>query len=51
MTSGSPSGSKPYGDSIFIVSQMKDEHGKEYKGVKEQFVKVGQSRGSIRKMR
>ena len=37
----------PYGDSIFVVSQMKDQTGKEYKGVKEQFVKVGQSRGDM----
>ena len=37
----------PYGDSIFIVSQMKDQTGKEYKAVKEQFVKVGQSRGDM----
>jgi membrane fusion protein (multidrug efflux system) len=37
----------PYGDSIFIVSEMKDPEGKEYKGVKEQFVKTGQSRGDM----
>jgi membrane fusion protein, multidrug efflux system len=37
----------PYGDSIFIVSEMKDEQGKEYKGVKEQFIKIGQSRGDM----
>jgi membrane fusion protein (multidrug efflux system) len=37
----------PYGDSIFIVSQMKDPQGKEYKGVKEQFIKTGQSRGDM----
>jgi membrane fusion protein, multidrug efflux system len=37
----------PYGDSIFIVSQMKDPQGKEYKGVKEQFIKLGQSRGDM----
>jgi membrane fusion protein (multidrug efflux system) len=37
----------PYGDSIFIVSEMKDEQGKEYKGVKEQFIKIGQARGDM----
>jgi membrane fusion protein (multidrug efflux system) len=37
----------PYGDSIFVVSEMKDKGGKEYKGVKEQFIKLGQSRGDM----
>jgi membrane fusion protein (multidrug efflux system) len=37
----------PYGDSIFIVSEMKDPQGKQYKGVKEQFIKLGQSRGDM----
>jgi len=37
----------PYGDSIFIVSEMKDPQGKEYKGVKEQFIKTGTSRGDM----
>jgi len=37
----------PYGDSIFIVSEMKDPQGKEYKGVREQFIKTGQSRGDM----
>jgi len=38
----------PYGDSIFIVSDMKDpQSGKSYKGVREQFVKVGQTRGDL----
>ena len=37
----------PYGDSIFIVSEMKDPQGKEYKGVKEQFIKTGSSRGDM----
>src|SRR5262249_15910348 len=36
----------PYGDSAFIVSEIKDEHsGKTYKGVRQQFVKVGAGRG------
>jgi membrane fusion protein, multidrug efflux system len=37
----------PYGNSIFIVSEMKDQQGKAYKGVREQFVQVGQSRGDL----
>jgi membrane fusion protein, multidrug efflux system len=37
----------PYGDSIFIVAEMKNPQGKEYKGVKEQFIKLGQSRGDM----
>jgi membrane fusion protein, multidrug efflux system len=37
----------PYGDSIFVVSEMKDQTGKNFKAVKEQFVKVGQSRGDM----
>ena len=37
----------PYGDSIFVVSEMKDQEGKAYKGVKEQFIKVGPSRGDM----
>jgi membrane fusion protein, multidrug efflux system len=37
----------PYGDSIFVVSELKDRQGKEYKGVKEQFIKTGQSRGDM----
>jgi membrane fusion protein, multidrug efflux system len=37
----------PYGDSIFVVSEMKDPEGKAYKGVKEQFIKLGRSRGDM----
>lgn len=38
----------PYGDSIFIVTDMKDpKDGKTYKGVKQQFVKVDGSRGDL----
>jgi membrane fusion protein (multidrug efflux system) len=37
----------PYGDSVFVVSEMKSEDGKTYKGVKEQFVKLGQSKGDL----
>jgi membrane fusion protein (multidrug efflux system) len=35
----------PYGDSVFIVSEMKDKAGKPYTGVRQQFVKLGPARG------
>jgi len=35
----------PYGDSVFIVSDMKDPKGNTYRGVRQQFVKVEGSRG------
>ena len=35
----------PYGDSVFIVSDMKGQNGQSYRGVRQQFVKVGGSRG------
>jgi membrane fusion protein, multidrug efflux system len=35
----------PFGDSVWIISEMKDPEGKPYKGVKQQFVKVEGSRG------
>ena len=35
----------PYGDSVFIVGQMKAPDGKPYNGVRQQFVKLGASRG------
>jgi membrane fusion protein (multidrug efflux system) len=35
----------PYGDSVFIVTQLKDEKGKAYRGVRQQFVKVEGARG------
>jgi len=35
----------PYGDSVFIVTELKDPKGKSYKGVRQQFVKVEGSRG------
>jgi membrane fusion protein (multidrug efflux system) len=36
----------PYGDSVFIVEEMKDpKSGQSYKGVRQQFVKVGMGRG------
>jgi membrane fusion protein, multidrug efflux system len=35
----------PYGNSVFIVGQMKGPDGKPYSGVRQQFVKLGSSRG------
>jgi membrane fusion protein, multidrug efflux system len=35
----------PYGDSVFIVSDMKSETGVAYRGVRQQFVKIGRARG------
>jgi membrane fusion protein (multidrug efflux system) len=37
----------PYGDSVFIVEEMKDPKGNAYKGVRQQVVKLGESRGDI----
>jgi membrane fusion protein (multidrug efflux system) len=35
----------PYGNSVFVVSEMKSPDGKTYKGVRQQFVKLGGARG------
>jgi membrane fusion protein (multidrug efflux system) len=35
----------PYGDSVFIITDLKDPQGKTYRGVRQQFVKVQGSRG------
>jgi membrane fusion protein (multidrug efflux system) len=35
----------PYGDSVFIVSEMKDAKGHSYRGVRQHFVKIQASRG------
>ena len=35
----------PYGDSIYVVSDLKDPSGKTYRGVRQQFVKIEGSRG------
>jgi membrane fusion protein (multidrug efflux system) len=35
----------PYGDSVFVVSDMKGQDGTPYKGVRQQFVKLGAARG------
>jgi len=37
--------SAPYGDSVYIVTDLKDQTGKTYRGVRQQFVKVEGSRG------
>jgi membrane fusion protein (multidrug efflux system) len=35
----------PYGDSVFIVADLKDAKGQTYRGVRQQFVKLGGARG------
>lgn len=35
----------PYGDMVYIIEQMKGPDGKMYQGVRQQVVKVGESRG------
>jgi membrane fusion protein, multidrug efflux system len=35
----------PYGDSVFVVAEMKDDKGHAYRGVRQQFVKLGPARG------
>ena len=35
----------PYGDSVFIVGDMKNEQGQSYRGVRQQVVKLGPARG------
>jgi membrane fusion protein (multidrug efflux system) len=35
----------PYGDSVFIVTDLKSPNGKAYRGVQQQFVKLGSGRG------
>jgi membrane fusion protein (multidrug efflux system) len=35
----------PYGNSVFVVGDMKGKDGKPYRGVRQQFVKLGGSRG------
>lgn len=35
----------PYGNSVFVVGEMKGPDGKTYKGVRQQFVKLGGARG------
>ena len=35
----------PYGDSVFVVSDMNDDKGRTYRGVRQQIVKLGPGRG------
>ena len=35
----------PYGDSVFVVTDLKNEAGQTYRGVRQQFVKLGPARG------
>jgi membrane fusion protein (multidrug efflux system) len=35
----------PYGDSVYVITDLKDPQGRTYRGVHQQFVKVGASRG------
>jgi len=35
----------PYGDSVFVVTDLKDANGQAYRGVRQQFVKLGAARG------
>jgi membrane fusion protein, multidrug efflux system len=35
----------PFGDSVFIVADLKDDAGRTYRGVRQQFVTLGPSRG------
>jgi membrane fusion protein (multidrug efflux system) len=35
----------PYGDSIYVVADLQDPKGASYKGVRQQFVKLGPNRG------
>jgi membrane fusion protein, multidrug efflux system len=35
----------PYGDSVYVVSDLQDPHGKAYRGVSQRFVKLEGSRG------
>ena len=35
----------PYGDSVFVVVDLENESGQKYRGVRQQFVKLGAARG------
>ena len=37
----------PYGNSVFIVEEIAGQDGKKYKGVRQQFVTLGESRGDL----
>jgi membrane fusion protein, multidrug efflux system len=36
-----------FGNSVFVVEKMKDDKGKEFLGVRQQFVKLGSTRGDL----
>jgi membrane fusion protein (multidrug efflux system) len=38
-------GYAPYGNSVFVVRDLKGPHGKTYRGVEQRFVKLGDARG------
>ncbi len=35
----------PFGDSVFVIADLKDQNGHAYRGVRQQFVKIGSARG------
>ena len=35
----------PFGDSVFVVTDLKGENGQSYRGARQQFVKLGGARG------
>jgi membrane fusion protein (multidrug efflux system) len=35
----------PYGDSVFVVTDLNDPNGRPYRGVRQEFVKLGSGRG------
>jgi membrane fusion protein (multidrug efflux system) len=35
----------PYGNSVYVVTDLKSENGQSYRGVRQQFVKLGDARG------
>jgi membrane fusion protein (multidrug efflux system) len=37
----------PYGDSVYVVGEMEGQNGQSYRGVRQQFVKLGGSRGDL----
>ena len=37
----------PYGDSVYIVEQLKDKDGKSFKGVRQQMVQLGTTKGDL----
>jgi membrane fusion protein (multidrug efflux system) len=37
----------PYGDAVYVVGDMDGPNGQRYKGVRQQFVKLGPSRGDL----